>query len=68
MSQKTTFGDLMYSYKYNEKMLKDWITNHSEDFGRLCGEMFCMTPKLYLDFTKGFIEALNAREKDSKTD
>lgn len=55
----------MYSYKYNEKMWKEWMINHSEDFGRLCGEMFYTSPKLYLDFTKGFLEALNAKKEDT---
>lgn len=55
----------MYSYKYNEKMWKEWVVNHSKDYGSFCGELFMLTPKIYLDFAQGFMEAINEPRKNT---
>lgn len=54
----------MYSWQYNEKILKDLIYNHSKDFGRFYCELMLDSPKLYIQFMEGFNEEYEKRIKD----
>lgn len=61
----TTYGiKNMYSWQYNEKILKDLIYNHSKDFGRFYCELMLDSPKLYIQFMEGFNEEYEKRLKD----
>lgn len=61
----TTYGiENMYSWQYNEKILKDLIYNHSKDFGRFYCELMLDSPKLYIQFMEGFNEEYEKRLKD----
>lgn len=65
----TTYGiKKMFSWQYNEKMLKDLIYNHSKDFGRFYCQIMLDSPKLYIQFMEGFNEEYEKRTKnDNKT-
>lgn len=61
----TTYGTKeMYSWQYNEKILKDLIYNHSKDFGRFYCQIMLDSPKLYIQFMEGFNEEYEKRFKD----
>lgn len=51
----------MFSWQYNEKMMKDWIYNHSKDYGRFCCELMLDYPLLYSEYLKGFQDELEKR-------
>ena len=51
----------MFSWDYNEKMVKDWIYNHSEDCGRFCAQIMLDSPLIYKNFLKGFDDELERR-------
>jgi hypothetical protein len=51
----------MFGWQYNEKILKDYMHNHSKDFGRLCCEIMLDFPMMYADFLKGFDDELKRR-------
>lgn len=59
----------MYSWKYNEKILKDIIYNHAQDFGRFYCELMLDSPNIYKEFMKGFQNELERRTQgnDSPT-
>jgi hypothetical protein len=51
----------MYSWQFNEKVIKDLIYNHSKDFGRFCCELAFDMPEIYQEFYNGFYEELKKR-------
>lgn len=51
----------MFSWQYNEKMLKDIIYNHAQDFGRFYCELMMDSPQIYKEFMKGFHDELERR-------
>lgn len=53
----------MYSWQFNEKILKDLIYNHSKDFGRFYCQIALDSPKLYQEFWVGFLEEIQKRNK-----
>lgn len=55
----------MFSWEYNEKILKDWIYNHAEDYGRLCAQIFMDSPLVYKNFLQGFGNELEKRRKEN---
>jgi translation initiation factor 2 alpha subunit (eIF-2alpha) len=55
----------MFSWEYNEKMLKLYFNKHAEDMGRLCAELLYTTPKAYSDFFVGFTKAVMEKENVS---
>jgi hypothetical protein len=54
----------MFSWQYNEKMLKEYVTNHSKDFGRFYCELMLEYPKHYKEFLEGFYEEYMKRMND----
>jgi len=57
----------MYSWQYNEKIVKDFIYNHAQDFGRFYCELMLDSPKIYKEFMKGFHNELERRTKGNDT-
>lgn len=57
----------MFSWQYNEKILKDWIYNHAQDFGRLYCELMMDYPKIFREFMKGFHDELERRTRGDDT-
>jgi hypothetical protein len=53
----------MFGWQYNEKILKDYMHNHSKDFGRLCCEIMFDFPVMYKEFIRGFDEELARRTR-----
>lgn len=54
----------MLGWKYNESMLRSYMTDHAEDIGRFWAEVYKNTPKFYEDFMRGFLEELNKTKKE----
>jgi hypothetical protein len=52
----------MLGWQYNEKLIKDYYTNHAEDMGRMCAEMLYAAPKAYSDFIVGFMKTVMEKE------
>ena len=55
----------MFGWDYNEKILKDYLTNHAQDMGRLCAEILYAAPKAYSDFIVGFTRVIWEKEHGS---
>jgi hypothetical protein len=53
----------MLGWEYNKKMLQTYMTDHAEDIGRFWGEVYRNTPKIYMDFSKGFFEEITKPTK-----
>ena len=51
----------MFSWQYNEKIMKDIIYNHAYDFGKFYCELMMDSPKVYKEFMKGFHDELGNR-------
>lgn len=51
----------MFSWQYNEKIVKDYIYNHAADFGRFYCQIMLDSPKIYAEFMKGFHDELERR-------
>jgi hypothetical protein len=54
----------MLSWKYNEGLLRTYMTEHAEDMGRFWAEVLKETPKFYESFMRGFLEELNKSNKE----
>lgn len=52
----------MYGWEYNKKMMKDMMINNAKDFGKFYAELLFEMPKVYADFTQGFMEAIKEKE------
>lgn len=53
----------MFGWKYNETILRTYMTDHAEDMGRFWAEILMRTPKIYEDFMRGFLEELNKKKE-----
>lgn len=51
----------MFGWHYNEKLVKEYVYNHANDFGRLYCELMLDSPKIYQEFMKGFQDELKRR-------
>lgn len=51
----------MYSWQYNEKIIKDIIYNRARDYGRFVAEVMLDSPKICAEFMKGFNDELERR-------
>ena len=50
-------------WDYTEKMMRDFMFNHAKDFGKFYCQMMVDSPKLYKEFTEGFMEELHKQQK-----
>lgn len=57
----------MYSWQYNEKILKDLLYNHSYDFGRFYCQLLLDYPLLYGQLIKGFSDEFSNRFRQGST-
>ena len=57
----------MYSWQYNEKIMKDLIYNHAKDFGRFYCQLMLDSPLIYKEFMKGFHDELERRTGGNDT-
>jgi len=53
----------MLSWKYNETMLRTYMTEHAEDMGRFWAEVLKNAPDFYENFMRGFLEELNKKKE-----
>lgn len=53
----------MLGWKYNESMLRAYMTEHAEDMGRFWAEVLKESPKFYENFMRGFLEELNKKKE-----
>ncbi len=53
----------MLGWKYNENMLRTYMTEHAEDIGQFCAEVLKESPKFYDNFMRGFLEELNKKKE-----
>lgn len=53
----------MMGWEYTEKMMRDFFFNHAKDFGKFYCQMMMDSPKLYKEFTEGFMEELERKKK-----
>lgn len=53
----------MLGWKYNENMLRIYMTEHAEDMGRFWAEVLKESPKFYDNFMRGFLEELNKKKE-----
>lgn len=53
----------MFSWQYNEKIVKDYIYNHAADFGRFYCQLMLDSPLIYKEFMKGFQDELERRTR-----
>lgn len=52
----------MMGWDYTEKMMRDFMFNHAKDFGKFYCQMMVDSPKLYREFTEGFMEELHKQQ------
>lgn len=57
----------MLSWQYNEKIMKDLIYNHANDFGRFYCQLMLDSPLIYKEFMKGFHDELERRTRGDDT-
>ena len=57
----------MFSWQYNEKIVKDYIYNHANDFGRFYCQILLDSPLIYKEFMKGFHDELDRRTRGNDT-
>jgi hypothetical protein len=53
----------MLGWKYNETMLRTYMTEHAEDMGRFWAEVLKNMPDFYENFMRGFLEELNKKKE-----
>jgi hypothetical protein len=53
----------MLGWKYNENMLRSYMTEHAEDMGRFWAEVLKNSPDFYENFMRGFLEELNKKKE-----
>lgn len=54
----------MFGWKYNETLLKSYMTEHAEDMGKFWAEVLKETPKFYENFMRGFIKEVSNQKKE----
>lgn len=57
----------MFSWQYNEKLVKDLLYNHANDFGRFYCQLMLDSPLIYREFMKGFHDELERRTRGNDT-
>lgn len=57
----------MFSWQYNEKLMKDLLYNHANDFGRFYCQLMLDSPLIYKEFMKGFHNELERRTRGDDT-
>jgi hypothetical protein len=53
----------MLDWKYNESMLRTYMTEHAEDMGRFWAGVLKESPKFYENFMRGFLEEFNKKKE-----
>lgn len=56
----------MFGWKYNESMVRSYMTDHAEDMGRFWAEILIRTPTIYQDFMRGFLDELQKGNTNKK--
>ena len=54
----------MFSYDVQQKMIRDYLFNHTKDFGRFYCELMVSSPELYKQFMEGFYDELREFGED----